>query len=198
MTMMKSSTNGTSQPSSGWKSGRPASGDDAGDVAVLRWFDRSVCVFWLGNHCYGIVASLVGEVFMVESCAPVPIAPPSVIGVFNLRGTPVALVDLSSVLELPGAQPVTEERAGANTMALVLRTGTLLVAAQIRKMEVVVPAGRALYSPPDQSAGEHPVVAGFLELPSRPDLTITLLDPEVLVSRLDQLRYRNIDEEDKA
>src|SRR5215471_2488352 len=196
MTIMKSggSTNGTS--GSGWKSGRP--GEDPGDVAVLRWFDRSVCVFWLGNHCYGIVASLVGEVFVVDSCAPVPIAPPAVIGVFNLRGTPVALVDLSHVLELPGAAPATEERSAGNIMALVLRTGAIQVAAQIRKMEVVVPAGRALYSPPDESAGEHPVVAGFLELPSRPDLTITLLDPEVLVSRLDQLRYRNIDEEDKA
>ena len=68
------------------------------------------------------------------------------------------------------------------------------VGVRIRKMEVVVASGRGLYTPPDGSADEHPVVAGFLELPERPELTITLLHPEALVARLDRLRYLEAEE----
>src|SRR5262245_8205241 len=164
-----------------------------GDGTALRWFDQSVCVFWLGEHCFGLQSALVGEVCAVESVTPVPMAPAAVLGLFNLRGTPVALVDLAQVLELPGSGASPDGRSSRTPLALVLRTQSLLVAAHISKMEVVVPAGRGLFSPPDEGAGEHPVVAGFLELPERSELTVTLLDPEALVARLDRLRYRNID-----
>lgn len=198
---MKSTANGSSHgvSSHGTTGGRSTrrgeSHRDGADDEVTRWFDESVCVFWLGDHCYGVVSSLVGEVFVVESYAPVPVAPPAVIGLFNLRGTPVALVDLALVLELPGAGPVaTQPAEGATIVALVLRTGRMLVGAHIRKMEVVIPSGRALYLPPESSTGEHPVVGGFLELPERPGLTITLLDPEALMVRLNKLRYLESEE----
>ena len=177
-----STTNGTSR--------RPSTGAADGDDANQRWFDESVCVFWLGSSCLGLAASLVGEVFNVEAYAPVPSALPAVLGLFNLRGTPVALIDLAMVLELSGAGVSSETLRGTAT-ALVIRTGSLTVGALIRKMEVVVLAGRGLYTPPGDAAGEHPVVAGFLELPDRPELTITLLDPDELVARLDRLKYRD-------
>src|SRR6266545_7723950 len=142
-------------------------GNHEGEVA--RWFDQSVCAFWLGGCCYGLSASIVGEVVIVESCAPVPVAPPEVIGLFNLRGVPVALIDLSRVLDLPDRDAA--EVDSASMTALVLRTNTLLLGVRIRKMEMVVPGGRGLYAPPEGSAGEHPMVAGFLTLPERPELT---------------------------
>jgi purine-binding chemotaxis protein CheW len=196
-----STTNGSSHgdgrstgTTAGGRSARGGSSrGEGGDGEVARWFSESVCAFWLGEQCFGVVSSLVGEVFLVEACAPVPLAPPSVLGLFNLRGTPVALVDLAMVLDLPGAGEA-ELAEGATALALVLRTTGLLVGVRIRKMEVVVANGRGLYTPPDGSADEHPVVAGFLELPDRPDLTITLLHPEALVARLDRLRYLEAEE----
>lgn len=185
-----------SSRSSGWGGG--SQGQSGGDDTVLRWFDHSVCVFWLGGQCYGLESSLVGEVFMVETCVPVPVAPAPVMGLFNLRGTPVALVDLAQVLELPlGARPA-DDPSERNVLALVLRTGALTVGVHIRKMEVVVPAGRSIYNPPDPNSAEHPAVAGFLELPTRPELTITLLDASELLSRLARLRYRDRDEDESA
>lgn len=163
-----------------------------GNSEITGWYEQSVCAFWLGEQCYGLAASLVGEVFVVESYMPVPAAPPAVIGLFNLRGTPVALVDLAMVLELPGL--ATSEAVNQTVMALVLRTDTLLVAIRIRKMEVVLPKGRGLYRPPQETGAEHAVVAGFLEMPERPDLTITLLQPEALLARLNQLKYLDSDE----
>jgi purine-binding chemotaxis protein CheW len=173
----------------------------ATDGVDLRWFERSVCIFWLGNQCYGLESSLVGEVFVVEGCVPVPTAPPPVLGLFNLRGQAVALVDLARVLELPiapvgpGGWGGIDER-DRSLLALVVRTAALTVGLHIRKMEVVVPAGRGLYTPPDAGAREHPVVAGFLELPERPELTITLLDPDELMGGLARLRYRSVEEDE--
>jgi len=94
-----------------------------------------VCVFWLGNQCYGLRSSLVGEVFMVEAYVPIPVAPPPVIGLFNLRGTPVALIDLAQVLELPAQPAAVDGPVGRGLVALVLRTGAITVALHIRKME---------------------------------------------------------------
>lgn len=173
-----------------WRS--PTAGDDPG---VTPWFADSVCVFWLGPQAYAVQSALVGEVFLVDAWVPVPAAPAPVLGLFNLRGTPVALVDLAGALELPvtAATAADDEQA---RLALVLRTPAMTVGAHIRKMEMVVPAKRALYIAPDGAADEHPVVAGFLELPGRPELTITLLDPEELTARLMRLRYRNSEEDD--
>ncbi len=94
---------------------------------------------------------------------------------------------LSRVLDLPDRDAA--EVDSASMTALVLRTNTLLLGVRIRKMEMVVPGGRGLYAPPEGSAGEHPMVAGFLTLPERPELTITLLHPEALTARLNLLRY---------
>lgn len=190
-------TNGSGQsarPGSRLGTGSHASG--GGDDVILPWFDHSVCVFWLGTQCYGVQSALVGEVFMIEAFVPVPVAPAPVMGLFNLRGTPVALVDLAQALELPGMQQPTAHAADRALLALVLRTQAITVGVHIRKMEVVVPAGQGLFHAPDPSAGEHPVVGGFLELPARPDLTITLLDPEELLTRLARLRYRDTDEDE--
>jgi chemotaxis signal transduction protein len=187
-------SNGTTHDTARGAGTGTASFGQGGSDTELKWFDHSVCAFWLGDHCYGLVASLVGEVFLAEACTPVPVAPPAVIGLFNLRGTPVALVDMAQILELPGGTTLVDERPDGMLMALVLRADSLLVGALIRKMEVVIPAGQSLLHPADQGPGEHPAVAGFLELPERPELTVTLLDPQELVSRLDRLRYRDFDD----
>jgi hypothetical protein len=71
----------------------------------------------------------------------------------------------------------------------VLRTERLLLGLLIRRMEMVITRGRGSLGTPDSSAGEHPVVAGFLELPDRPDLTVTILDNQPLLARLDRLKY---------
>jgi purine-binding chemotaxis protein CheW len=157
--------------------------------APVQRLQHSLCAFWLGEQCYGLETTMVGEVMTVDAVAPVPLAPAPVRGLFNLRGTPVALVDLSRVLELPDLMPVEEPRPGRPLVALVLRTETMLVGLLIRRMEMVITRGRGTFSPPEATGAEHPVVAGFLELTDRGGLTVTVLDPDALLSRLDRLKY---------
>jgi chemotaxis signal transduction protein len=168
--------------------GTRRSGSGSGGVQVER-FQQNLCAFWLGEHCYGLETALVGEVVTVDALTPVPLAPAPVRGLFNLRGVPVALVDLAQVLELPDTAVVEEPKPGRPLVSLVLRTERLLLGLLIRRMEMVITRGRGTLAPPDAGPAEHPVVAGFLELPDRRDLTVTVLDSQELLARLDRLRY---------
>jgi purine-binding chemotaxis protein CheW len=145
---------------------------------------HSACVFWLGPRCYALDTRLVGEVVNVERVTPVPMAPSAVLGLFNLRGVPVALVDLSSVLEVQDA-PVGDLEGRS---ALVIRTGGLMAGVLIDRMEAVVTVGRGRYTP--REGGEHPVVQGFLEVDLRGGMVVTVLEAAALMQRLEKLKYR--------
>ena len=161
----------------------------SGGGPIGEKYQHNLCAFWLGEHCYGLQTALVGEVVTVDALTPVPLAPAPVRGLFNLRGAPVALVDLAQVLELTDAGISEEPRPGRPLVALVLRTESMFVGLLIRRMEMVITRGRGTLSPPEASAAEHPVVAGFLELTDRPDLPVTVLDSQALLTRLDRLKY---------
>src|SRR6185295_6776910 len=77
-----------------------------------RGFQATLCAFWLGQQCFAISADIVSEVVSVESFTPVPLAPAAVVGLFNLRGTPVALVDLVRALTLAGTGDAEPLRPG--------------------------------------------------------------------------------------
>ena len=69
-------------------------------------------------------------------------------GLFNLRGTPVALVDPAKLLGLPEPPMNDEPRPGRPLTALVLRTENVLMALLIRRMEMVITRGRGSSAPP--------------------------------------------------
>ena len=52
-------------------------------------------VFQLGDHRYAIDAAQVAEILPLVSVTPIPQAPQGVAGVFNYRGAPVPVIDLS-------------------------------------------------------------------------------------------------------
>src|SRR5262245_43307592 len=59
-----------------------------------------VCVFWLGGDRYALDAVLVREVVAVPALLPVPMTPPWLLGLCNLRGVALAVVDLGGALDL--------------------------------------------------------------------------------------------------
>lgn len=54
-------------------------------------------VFQLGDHRYAIDAAQVAEILPLVSVKPIPQAPHGVAGVFNYRGAPVPVIDLSEL-----------------------------------------------------------------------------------------------------
>jgi chemotaxis signal transduction protein len=145
--------------------------------------DHPLCTFWLGGHCLGLDVTLVGEVVTLTGTTPVPMSQPAVRGIFNLRGAPVVVLDLHQVLELEDDRDPTRA-----TLGLLIRSGDIVAAGQIDRMDSVVPAGRGEFMP-REAAGDHPAVLGFLDDREQGGHVITVIDPDVLVQRLKALRY---------
>jgi chemotaxis signal transduction protein len=157
----------------------------AGEISRLS---ISVCAFRIGGRQFGIEVSRVGEVVHVERVTEVPAAPATITGIFGLRGTPIALVDLSTSL---GTAP---PRRDEGAMALVLRIGELEFALAIDAVDAVIPADRGSLLP--RSDGDSAFVRGFVEVKGLKGL-LTLLDPEALATHLHRMR-RSAGEEDVA
>ncbi len=197
---MAASSIGGSGGTSGAPSGsRRSGGERSGPRAPEeRGFATTLCGFWLGEQCFAIAADVVGEVVPVESVTPVPLAPPAVLGLFNLRGTPVALVDLVRALALTGTGESEPLRPGQPRTGLVLRprgVNDFLLGALITRMEMVVPAGRGRFRPRSESNEESPLVEGFLEVSDRGAFVMTVLSTPEILSRLSALRFRRLDDQ---
>ncbi len=67
---------------------------------LIQWV-----TFQLGDETYGINVMQVQEVLRVSEIAPVPGAPDYVIGIINLRGNVVTVVDTRSRFGLPYKEP---------------------------------------------------------------------------------------------
>ncbi|WP_345842000.1 chemotaxis protein CheW [Shewanella algae] len=69
------------------------------DDAVLQWV-----TFRLDNETYGINVMQVQEVLLYTEIAPVPGAPHYVLGIINLRGNVVTVIDTRSRFGLPSSE----------------------------------------------------------------------------------------------
>ena len=67
-------------------------------------------IFRLDNESYGINVMQVQEVLRYTEIAPVPGAPPYVLGIINLRGNVVTVIDTRSRFALPNAETTDQTR----------------------------------------------------------------------------------------
>ena len=78
--------------------------------------EQQFCTFFLDSLCFGVEVQRVQEVLREQEMTRVPLAPPVVNGLINLRGQIVTAIDLRRRLEL-------RERAGERPpMNVVVRT----------------------------------------------------------------------------
>lgn len=61
--------------------------------------------FHVGKYLFGVDVSLVQEVVRLQLITPVPLAPPEIAGLINLRGEVLTAIDLRTRLGLPSADP---------------------------------------------------------------------------------------------
>ncbi len=167
-------------------SSTPPTGGSRGSRGVASTADagRGLCVFDLAAGRFGLDVASVAEVISVARPIAVPRAPHGVIGLVNLRGIAVAVVDLAVVLDMPHADLV-GQRA---TTAVVLRTGnTLLAAIEVRAVVTVVPTGLDQLRPANRDS-DHPAVLGFATTIKTG--VVSVLDTAYVHQRLAALRPR--------
>lgn len=153
----------------------------SGATAPAAVHTGGVCAFWLAGRCFGLDVRFLGEVVALEAMTRVPNARPAIRGLFNLRGEPVVVIDLSEVLELGDrGQP-------GGKLGLVLRIGDIAAVVAVERVESIIPAGRGELAP--RSDGEHRAVLGLLDDRASGGRIVTILDSELLLERLQALRY---------
>ena len=69
--------------------------------ARLAHLGEDYCIFSRGGRDFGISVQVAREVLTGEPVTPVPQSPPSLVGVLNLRGEVLPLVQLDTLLNMP-------------------------------------------------------------------------------------------------
>lgn len=116
--------------------------------AVLGTASREIPVltFYLGPECYGIELVELAEVFPFANCAPLPGAPPELVGVINRRGELRPVVDLAVLL---GLSRGVEEGAGhvlllrRHPLGAGLRVDRVDQVRAISPEELILPGGES-------------------------------------------------------
>ncbi|WP_444998005.1 chemotaxis protein CheW [Aliikangiella sp. IMCC44359] len=101
--------------------------NDSDDDAVLQWV-----TFRLSNETYGINVMQVQEVLRFTDIAPVPGAPPYVLGIINLRGNVVTVIDTCQRF---GLQPI---ELTDNTRIVIIETNQQVIGILVDAVAEVV------------------------------------------------------------
>ncbi len=142
------------------------------------------CVFVLGGSLFAVEVTSAREVAVFDSITRVPGAPAFLLGLANLRGAVMPIVDIRALLELP------PHRAGTVIKALVLEHGPLRAAIAIEAALGLEPFGEV--NAPDGPG----LVLGTLR---RGDEMVALLDASRILTALAlEMRGANQTEEDRA
>jgi len=130
--------------------------------------------FTLGDALYGVDVMRVQEVLRVRARTRVPLAPPDVAGLVNLRGQVVLTIDLRTRL---GLAPLVDEEP---TMVVVQVAGEA-VSLLVDAVGDVVEVGPDTYEPPPPTLDPHlrVVIAGTHKLERR---LLLVLDVDAAVA----------------
>lgn len=124
------------------------------------------CAFTLDGHRFAVDVAAAREVVVFESITPLPLAPSVVLGLANLRGSVMPVVDLAPLLGLPPRE------ARAQTLGLVLAHGPWKAAAVVDTVLGLEPL-----QPREGGDPNGPSVAGS-------DGSIPVLDAGVMLTAL--------------
>lgn len=137
--------------------------------------ERQYCTFTVDGHFFGVEVSKVQEVLRYQEMTRVPLAPPAVRGIINLRGQLVTAIDLRCRLQLP------ERPADQLPMNVVLRTEDGAVSLLVDDIEDVIEPEADAYEPPPETVRgiARELIRGVYKLPDR---LLLVLDTDQAVS----------------
>jgi len=106
---------------------------------------QQFATFSLDGLLFGIEVGRIQEVLSYQEMTPVPLAPPAVLGLINLRGQIVAAVDLRRRLGLRERAP--EQRP----VNVVIRSDDDVISLLADEMGEVVEVGEESFEPPPET-----------------------------------------------
>lgn len=124
------------------------------------------CTFYVGNQIYGVSVDYVKEVLMQMSVTTVPLSPPAVSGLMNLRGQIVTALNLRKILHI--------EDSLEPEMNIVVNKDGIEVSLQVDRIGDVISVNlNEIENPPETLQG---VVKEFIEgiYPLKDDLLLII------------------------
>ena len=153
--------------------------EEANTTAPAKLPSR-VCVLALSKNLYAVDLQHIREVFPIESVTPIPGMPSVVIGMTNVRGSVVPIVDVRLLLELPQAETLPP-------FAVVLRHEDYQLAILVDCSPEIMTVLPEQFEPladsrPEDSEASRCIVNGILRIA---DTVHQILDVTQLVAYLD-------------
>lgn len=112
-------------------------------IDVMPEEEFRVCLFSLGEDLYAVPVETLTEIIISQKIFPVPTTPPHVLGVINLRGNIVPIVDIRSALSLP--------RQSTPGQIAIIKQGAVIIGIVVDNVSEVVgvPLTKVLDIPAD-------------------------------------------------
>jgi purine-binding chemotaxis protein CheW len=146
-----------------------------------------LCTFFIGDRPFGVDILKVLEINKNRTITPVPRAPESVVGVMNLRGRIVTVIDLAGKLGLSGNDlgrdtgDESAEDSGARGRTIIVRSREEHIGLRVDRVGDVVPVRPADVAPPPVHIDG--VLGKFTEGVLRQDgILIGILDIEAVLA----------------
>lgn len=138
-----------------------ASGSRGGAAPAAGTATMRAAIVSLGGELFTIDLQNVREVFVVESITPVPGMPSGLVGVTNLRGTVVPLLDLRRMIGLPAES--------ALKYAVVLKHGNWQVGVLVDTVPEIRTLSKDQFLPAPIGTGDggNPFVSTMVKLEDR-------------------------------
>ncbi|HYT90044.1 MAG TPA: chemotaxis protein CheW [Gemmataceae bacterium] len=132
---------------------------------------RQYCTFYVNGHYFGLDVLVVQEIIRCQQMTRVPLAPPVVRGLINLRGQIVTAIDLRRRLEFPDRRP---DELPVN---IVVRTDDGAVSLLVDEIgDVLEVSGQLFERPPETLRGiARELIRGVYKLNDR---LLLILDTE--------------------
>ena len=137
---------------------------------------RQFATFSLDGLLFGIEVGRIQEVLSYQEMTPVPLAPPDVLGLINLRGQIVAAVDLRRRLGLSARAP------GQRPVNVVVRDDNDVISLLVDEMGEVVEVGEESFELPPETMDRDSrvLIRGVHKLGRR---LMHVLDAEQVIKR---------------
>lgn len=148
-------------------------------IDVIPEEEIRVCLFSMGEDLYAIPVELLTEIIISQKIFPVPTTPSHVLGVINLRGNIVPIVDIREKLSLP--------RQSTPSQIVIIRHGTITLGIVVDNVSEVVgvPVSNFLALPPDTGTPAAKSRSRFLKsVIQRGGGAAALLDVERIIEEI--------------
>ena len=137
--------------------------------------EKQFCTFYLDNHFFGVAVETVQEVFRYQEMTHIPLAPPEIRGLINLRGQVITAIDLRQRLSI---SKLPEDKLPMN---VVVRTGESVVSLLVDAIGDVLEVSEEAYERPPETIPEEvrKLVRGVYKLEGK---LLLILDAEKAVN----------------